>query len=167
MIIVISSATSVRNEHQIICQLFEAGMEFFQIYKPNLTHEQTENFKHQIPEVYHQKISLHDQCVKFHSLVELEACNLKYEYAFLSPVFDSISKVGYASKFDWQMLKASLTTKKDKIIALGGVDEDKLNMIRDLGFSGIALLGAIWQNETPVEKFKQIKERWQKTRLVY
>jgi hypothetical protein len=49
-----------------------------------------------------------------------------------------------------------------KIIALGGMNEDKVETVRNLGFSGIALLGAIWQNENPVGKFKQVQERWLK-----
>ena len=60
-----------------------------------------------------------------------------------------------------------MNDKKKKIIALGGIDEDKIDMVNDSGFSGIALLGAIWQNENPVGKFKRIKEKWLKKELVY
>ena len=45
---------------------------------------------------------------------------------------------------------------------MGGIDEDKIETAKELGFSGVALLGAIWQSEQPVEKFKRIYELWQK-----
>src|SRR5688572_24523039 len=105
MIIVISSPEAVINEHQIIHQLFEEGMDQFHIYKPHFTNEQTEDFVQQIFPQYHSRISLHAQYFKFHSLTQLEACRQKYDYAFLSPVFDSISKAGYKSPYDLNELK--------------------------------------------------------------
>ncbi|PIP54464.1 MAG: thiamine phosphate synthase [Bacteroidetes bacterium CG23_combo_of_CG06-09_8_20_14_all_32_9] len=103
-----------------------------------------------------------------HSLEEIQKVDKKFDYAFLSPVFDSISKQDYKSKFDLQNLqKFSKFLKIKNIIALGGIDEDKIDTVKDMGFSGIALLGAIWQNANPVEKFKRIKEKWLKKEFVY
>ena len=96
--------------------------------------------------------------LSLHSLNEIEHCNLKFDYAFLSPVFDSISKIGYKSTLDLHVVQKFLHKNKDtKIIALGGVDEEKIELVKELGFSGIALLGAVWQSSNPVEKFKRIK----------
>ncbi len=88
----------------------------------------------------------------------------KYEYAFLSPIFDSISKEGYKSKFSHE-LHESTRNKFVKIreisgvgiIALGGIDEDKIEICRELGFAGVAVCGAIWANSNPVEKYTCIK----------
>lgn len=110
---------------------------------------------------------LHAEYFKFHSLKELENCKEKYDYAFLSPVFDSISKAGYESHMDLKEVEKVLKNREDKIIALGGIDEDKIDTVKVLGFSGIALLGAIWKSDNPVEKFKQIKEKWLKSELVH
>src|SRR5687768_15635196 len=120
MIIVISNPAPVAGEHHIIHQLFEEGLDAFHVYKPHFSQEQTQNFLQQISAGYRHKVALHAQHLKFHSLEELEACQQHYEYAFLSPVFDSISKTGYKSKFDLHSLKVFLRNRKEKIIALGG-----------------------------------------------
>lgn len=167
MLIIISNPTSIKDEHEIVNQLFDDGLEYFQLYKPSFSKEETEIFIDQIEKIYHHRIVLHAQYLKFHSLKELENCTEKYDYAFLSPIFDSISKIGYKSKFDLREIKDFFKNRKEKIIALGGIDEDKIDIIKDLGFHGIALLGAIWQNENPVRKFKQVREKWQKKEFVY
>jgi phosphoribosylformimino-5-aminoimidazole carboxamide ribonucleotide (ProFAR) isomerase len=162
MIIIISSPVSVQQEHIIVNQLFDEGLDFFQLYKPFLSKEETESFRQQISPKYRNRVVLHSDYPKFHTLNELEKYQEKYDYAFLSPVFDSISKAGYQSKFNLSFLKEALKNRSEKIIALGGIDEDKLDTVKELGFAGIAMLGAIWQSENPVEKFKQIRERWLK-----
>jgi len=114
----------------------------------------------------------------FHSIGEIEKYDKKFAYGFLSPVFDSISKQGYKSKLDLKEIDVFLQTYKSLspmgragdgllLLALGGIDEDKIDIIKELGFSGIALLGAIWQSKNPIEKFKRIKEKWLKTELMY
>lgn len=154
-LIIISSPTAVPKEHEIINSLFEKGLEMFQVHKPFFSKEKIQNYIRQFPEKYHNKIFLHSQFLKFHSLKELEAYKQKYEYAFLSPIFDSISKIDYKSKFDLQEVKAKI--KGRNIIALGGVDESKIEICLNLGFAGVAVLGAIWQNKKPIEKFLKLK----------
>lgn len=178
-LIVISPPIAVPNEHEIITSLFEEGQEIFHIHKPTFSKKETENFIRQIPSKYHNRIALHSGFPKFHSLQELEECEEKYEYAFLSPIFDSISKTGYKSKFSGSFLsgregkisqiKSELITaiSGKRIIALGGVDEDKIETCRELGFAGIAVLGAIWNSSSPVEKFKSLKSLCQKKDLVF
>jgi thiamine-phosphate pyrophosphorylase len=165
-LIVLSSPTAVPEEHSIINSLFEEGLEIFHIHKPFFSKEETENFIQEIPSKYRDKIALHSDFPKFHSLSELEAHKEKYEYAFLSPLFDSISKVGYKSKFSQELhplLRNKLTTILEiggkEIIALGGIDEDKIKICRALGFAGVAVLGALWNNHSPVQKFKQIQKQ--------
>jgi thiamine-phosphate pyrophosphorylase len=80
-----------------------------------------------------------------------EPITLKYNYVFLSPVFDSISKEGYKSNFDPQNIKEYLKELKmnsnhPEIIALGGIEENKIEKIIDLGFEGLALMGTIWND---------------------
>lgn len=167
MIVVISNPTPVKGEHEIIHQLFEESLDIFHINKPLFSKEQTEKFIWQISPEYHSRITLHSQHFKFHSLIEIEECKENYDYAFLSPIFDSISKAGYKSKFDLKELKGFLKNRKEKIIALGGINEDKIGTVKDMGFSGIGLVGAIWQSGKPVLKFKQIKEKWMKGEFAY
>ncbi len=173
-LIVISNPTALPNEINLANKLFENGLEIFHIHKPSHSKEETETFIQQIPQKYHSRIASHSRFPKFHSLKELEDCKEKYEYAFLSPIFDSISKVGYKSKFSHRLHKFSQIKSElisaisgKNIIALGGIDEDKIETCRKLGFAGVAVLGAIWQSKNPLEKFKRIKEKWQKKDLVF
>ncbi len=173
-LIVISNPTEVPNEINLVNKLFENWLEIFHIHKPSYSKEETETFIQKIPQKYHSRIFLHSDFPKFHSLKELEDCKEKYEYAFLSPIFDSISKVGYKSKFSHEfheltqnkLEKISVISGKN-IIALGGIDEDKIETCRELGFAGVAVIGAIWQKKNPLEKFKRIKEKCQKKDLVF
>jgi len=164
-LVIISSSVSVPNEHEIINSLFEEGLEMFQLHKPDFPKEEMKQFVQQIPFKYHNRIALHSSFPKFHSLKELEEHKEKYEYAFLSPIFDSISKIGYKSKFDLKELKEKIANKN--IIALGGIDEDKIETCRTIGFAGVAVLGAIWNDNSPIEKFKRLKALCQKKDLVF
>ena len=170
-LIVISPTKNISNEIEIVNSLFENGLEIFHIHKPNFSQQEIQNYIQQFPEKYQSWIFLHSQFPKFHSLKELEDYKEKYEYAFLSPIFDSISKVGYKSNFDLQELKRKFPLLSGEgqggVIALGGIDESKIETCRQLSFAGVAVLGVIWQSENPLEKFLRIKEKCQKKDLVF
>lgn len=177
-LIVISSPVPVPNEHQIINSLLEegllagqAGLEIFHVHKPNFSQEEIQNYLQHFPLRHHRKIFLHSDFPKFHSLEELKIHNKQFEYAFLSPIFNSISKKGYKSKFNLQELKNSSffrrEAKEKAIIALGGIDENNIAICRELGFAGVAVCGALWQHNNPVEKFLRIKAKCQKKDLVF
>lgn len=205
MVIVISNPTAIAGEQAIIEQLFDEGLEIFHVRKKNFSENELRIFIEQIPEKYFSKIVLHSHfhlseeynlkgihvpvdftsgassgtlSVSFHSQNEVEKFKNKFDYGFLSPVFDSISKEGYKSKFNFKEINDFLQTYKSLsplgragegllLIALGGIDEDKIGKVKELGFSGIALLGAIWQSENPVAKFRRIKEQWLMKDLLY
>ena len=97
----------------------------------------------------------------FHSLKDITENSFSYDYVFLSPIFDSISKAGYTSNFDLNGLAidlADLSTKTvPPIVALGGISAKNIQLIQKSGFSGAALLGAIWQSENPVKAFLEIQ----------
>ena len=98
----------------------------------------------------------------FHSLEDLKDIGYSYPYVFLSPVFDSISKVGYKANFDLSRLAEQLQGIRQqnksvtKVIALGGINAQNISLLKPAGFSGAALLGAVWQNENPAKAFIQI-----------
>lgn len=83
-----------------------------------------------------------------------------YKYVFLSPVYDSISKIGHAGNFGNRSIEKYVKMSKSPVIALGGVDEIKFEECKELGFDGVAVLGYIWNNETmsPIEAFRKAKE---------
>ena len=115
-----------------------------------------------------EKIHPHRQVsVSTHSLKELEQLEHRYAYAFLSPIFDSISKQGYRSGFDLHELKTFFRrhTSPVPVVALGGISRKNLPLLKHIGFTGIALLGALWMQEDHhlhesliMEEYFKIKE---------
>ena len=69
------------------------------------------------------------------------------DYCFLSPIFDSISKQGYTSKFSSIDLQQGFNNGilDNKIVALGGVTYDNIKDLQNIGFSSFAMLGELWQ----------------------
>lgn len=80
-----------------------------------------------------------------HSFEEIVKYKEEFDYLFLSPIFDSISKIGYRSNFSCnELLEASINGIIDnKVVALGGVTPDKISYLKSLHFGGVAMMGAI------------------------
>lgn len=74
-------------------------------------------------------------------LKELEG----FDYAFYGPVFDSFSKPGYKAVTTAGFQLPRKTAGPD-VIALGGIDAGKIDELKQMGFDGAGLLGAIWNN---------------------
>lgn len=91
-----------------------------------------------------------------HSFEEVR--NAKTDYAFLSPIFNSISKEGYVAGFDLKEVTDFLSTYKNKtkVIALGGVDDSNISQVYDMGFATAALLGAVWDSDDPLDEYEYI-----------
>lgn len=90
-----------------------------------------------------------------HSLADYQGLAEYFDYAFLSPVFDSISKPGHqAQAFT---LKKSDKKIYTKLIALGGIDEHNCRKAYEMGYDGIAVLGAVWNTEDTLSAFKAIQ----------
>lgn len=95
------------------------------------------------------------------SVSDLTANQSRYSYVFLSPIFESISKVGYRSTFNEITLREQLPRLPYDVIALGGVTADNIMKTYDMGFAGAAVLGHIWKSEDPLMTFKHLQERCQ------
>lgn len=188
MVIVVSSPDAIHDEQQNIVKLFAEGLSILHLRKKNHTEHQLRRFIESIPAQYYQLITLHSHyhlvaeyglrgihipyaytgavisgkpvSISFHSTEEIGSASRQFEYGFISPVFDSISKQGYNGRFDLDELSQFLCNRNERILALGGIDEDNIERLRGKGFSGVALLGAVWQSDNPVAKFKRIKAKW-------
>ena len=198
--IIITSPDFLRNESKYISSLFDAGLEILHLRKPDATKEEYERLFNSIPQKYHERIMLHDffelteqynvrgvhlnrrnpeysgtKNIKIskscHSTQELETID-KYDYVFLSPVFNSISKEGYHATFSHkELLHASQTGLiNEKVIALGGIYVNTLPLLESYKFGGIGVLGAIWDvasvssveegSKRVVERFVEIWKCW-------
>ena len=99
----------------------------------------------------------------FHSLEEVARHRRRYDYVFLSPIFDSLSKAGYRSGFDLAEVAAFLQrlaarpAYRPAVLALGGITAQNLGLVRPAGFAGAAVLGSIWQSPDPVAAWRQLQ----------
>jgi thiamine-phosphate pyrophosphorylase len=97
----------------------------------------------------------------FHTLAEISRHRRRYDYVFLSPIFDSISKQGYASGFQLLQVRERLALLMARaycpqVLALGGVTAENIRLLQSAGFVGAAALGTIWQSPTPVAAWRQL-----------
>ncbi|AOW09122.1 thiamine phosphate synthase [Flavobacterium gilvum] len=89
-----------------------------------------------------------------HSIEDFNALDTFFDYAFLSPVFPSISKENYQSETDLFEAIKKRKNFKTKLIALGGIEANNLKYVLETGFNNVALLGTIWKTNKPIENFK-------------
>jgi len=98
----------------------------------------------------------------FHAWEEIVAEETTYDYVFISPVFDSISKQGYKAGIDLagrgRLMQWSLQHKKQlpRVVALGGINVTNLELLNENGFEGVAVLGAVWESDNPVAAFNAL-----------
>lgn len=204
-IILVSHPLPIQKEHDLVNALFEKGLDYFHLRKPDYSKSDLESFIQQIKPSFYRKISIHTHyalmgkynlsgihlpekirkdpatrdlikmaksrnlkvSTSLHSITDIKEAKL-FDYAFLSPVFDSISKPDHASAIDLSEFKKIKSSEpfKTKMIALGGIEINNVEKLADAGFDGIALLGTIWQDfelnndvHSGIEKFLEIKKR--------
>lgn len=186
-------------EDKILTTLFEEGLDILHLRKPDTPPMYSERLLSLIPEQYHKRIVTHDHfylkeefnlmgvhlnnrnpniplnykghvSCSCHSLEEVKQKKAHFNYVFMSPIFDSISKKEYLSNFSTDELKkASKEGLIDKkVIALGGINGQNIQTIKKYGFGGAALLGDIWdrydEHETVnyseiIERFRLLKKK--------
>lgn len=160
---------------QLVKRLLEGGIDIIHLRKPEsdihacrqllkaLTKEERKRIIiHDFPELYDEfslkgihinrnVSSLPNDYIGFrtrscHSLEEVKRYKDEYDYLFLSPIFDSISKVGYRAGFRKEELQeASIRGIIDeKVVALGGVTIESIAYLKGLNFGGVAMISGIY-----------------------
>lgn len=172
----------VEEESVKIYTLLNGGFDFVHIRHPQARADEIASLLRDIPEDLRRMIKLHDfqeLCDDFHvgvnvngrcSRVPVSAAGMskgchsaaeinalppeRYDYVFLSPCFESISKRGYKPVFDYKIVMMEIETAIP-VVALGGVTPDNLPLVRYAGFNGAAMLGCIpWTSRTEeINKF--------------
>lgn len=89
-----------------------------------------------------------------HQMNDFEALSNDFDYAFLGPVFESISKLDYISNIDFKKELKQRNNKKTTLIALGGITSERIKIALEYGFDNVAILGTIWNSTSPIENFK-------------
>jgi thiamine-phosphate pyrophosphorylase len=119
-----------------------------------------ETAKNQLPNQINGRVL----STSIHHLDDLQE-STGFDYTFFGPVFNSISKPGYSGILH-PGFKLPLP-RPVKVIALGGITWSNLERIQPLGFDGIAVLGAIWNERgQTLNNFKNIQEKCRQTDLL-
>ncbi len=136
--------------HQHPQMLDEYGIGGFHINQHTLEHK----------EIIQQKIKQAQSfSISTHSFEEIKNCT-NFDYYFISPIFDSISKHGYHAAFDKHEIEMGLKENTGKkIFALGGVNAVNIAALKKMGFSGAAILGTIWESNFPVKSYIEIHQK--------
>lgn len=158
--------------------LTEGGYERVHIRKPGASVKEVKSLVKNIPENLYTLLSFHDHfnlameigiggihlnsrnntiptgwnglvSRSLHSMEEI--ADQGYDYAFLSPIFPSISKPGYKGNFNSEDLRSSVN---ERIFALGGVTPRRFGEIEQLGFGGAAMLGYAWKRNLDMKAFQ-------------
>lgn len=172
--LVITSPSFIPDEASFLHRLFAHGVDIVHLRKPGATAEECAKLLDGLISDDRRRIVIHDffelaqpyglrgihlnarrstvpdgyeghvsrSC---HSLEEVKRYKDVCDYVFLSPIFDSVSKQGYASAFtDATLRQASCDGIIDhKVVALGGVTPDKIDYLQQLNFGGAAMLGCV------------------------
>lgn len=177
-IIAITSPEVIEADEYIIKVLIKQGIDIVHLRKPDSSIDECRNLLAKLTDKERGKIVVHDYPELYyefslmgihinknitslpegysgvktrscHSLEEVQMYKDDYDYLFLSPIFDSISKKGYQSNFtDEELRQASRIGVIDyKVMALGGVTFDKIPYLQSLNFGGVAMLGAIYNSD--------------------
>lgn len=89
----------------------------------------------------------------FHELDDLSDCAIPFDYHFLSPVFNSISKREYKGR------EFNVCAIDKLVVALGGITPENVLKVMELGFNGIGVLGGVWNTPSPVNAYLDIKNK--------
>ena len=96
-----------------------------------------------------------------HQIEEYKNLSNLFDYTFLGPVFDSISKPGYTSTLSDDFV-FPIEAGRPKVIAIGGIDSTNIQKAMRMNFSGVAILGTIWSKpEESVSQFKILQKAWE------
>ena len=98
-----------------------------------------------------------------HDLAGLDTALGNYDAVFFSPIFPSVSKQGYRPTVDPVIVAERLSRRTNKerkteVIALGGITLANVTRCEELGFDGVAVLGALWQSAEPVRVFDALQQ---------
>ncbi|SMD31699.1 thiamine-phosphate pyrophosphorylase [Reichenbachiella faecimaris] len=181
--IVITPEAQAKGEIETCNLLLQSNIERLHVRKPFASAESLKDYVEQLDSRYYSKISLHSHhelvdemelggkhfksnqevnakslaSKSFHSFDEIENESTPLSYGFLSPIFESISKVCYAGEFDQMELKKWLRRfNRFPVYALGGMTADKTHVVRDMGFEGMALLGDLWSDSIVSKRIEKV-----------
>lgn len=186
-IIVITPPEAVPAELATIQEFFQSGLQILHLRKPEYSQTEMAALLEGIEPRYYDRIMLHSHyalvekyglrgahypaalrggkperksCLtstSCHSIKELERLETTYDYCFLSPVFDSVSKPGYRSAINTQELSDCVAGCGQRVAALGGITPETIRLLPGNCW-GVAVLGAVWCHREPARRIESFKK---------
>lgn len=181
-LVVLTAPEPQPEEIPVLRALFATGLERLHLRRPSWQTADFDTFLHEFSQEERKKIWIHRRSdlvlkhglagvhlpmsqadrqpgiafsLSIHTLEEL-ATLPSQQSAFLSPIFPSISKTGYAK--DWDLPRLSeLLRHHPNLIALGGMTPERISQATALGFHSAAVLGYLWNETQPSEIFARWK----------
>ena len=170
-LIIVTAPTFFVEEDKIITALFEEGLDILHLRKPETPAMYSERLLTLIPEKYHRRIVTHEHfylkeefdlmgihlntrnpnephdysghvSCTCHSVEEVKSKKHFYDYVFMSPVYDCITKTGTLSGYTPEELRTAGKERiiDTKVMALGGITPDNILEIKDFGFAGVLIV---------------------------
>ena len=189
MMVLISSPRLRRGEASDLEEMFDCGLERLHLRKPDCSAKDISKILGKLPEKYLKRVVLHrvpellekyplagyhhsskeklldvaGSCSRsFHKISNLCENKEKLDYSFFGPVYNSISKQGYGPKVSIDSIREYFALEnRPPVFALGGIRRNKVRNLLEIGFSGVALLGAVWGRKDPVhalEGFMKVRD---------
>lgn len=184
-------------EHLILRALFDEGLELLHLRKPLTEPVYSERLLTLLPENYRKRVIVHDHFylkeefnlkgihlnqrnpdipLKYkghiscscHTFEEIKNHKKNFNYMFLSPIFDSISKDDYPAAFNEEELRSAAKQNiiDKKVIALGGVTYENIHLLKQYNFGGAVILGDLWNrfNIHTTQDFKELINHFRRLR---
>ncbi len=170
-LIVITPERPHQHEAELIAAMLRRGIDRVHLRHPAASEGELRNIIASVPLELRGRLTLHDHfrlCSEFpqlgvnlntrnphapagihgplsRSCHTVEETRLEADYVLLSPIFPSISKPGYSGEFTDEDLSA---LPPGKVVALGGVDCERLALLKRYPFVGAAFLGSVWNENS-------------------
>lgn len=93
-----------------------------------------------------------------HNMDEIKTLNKIFKLLIISPIYKSITKDNYFYPWNYRELGIEVANSSAQCYAVGGIDASNIDTLSTMNFTGVGLLGGIWQNQQePKIAFEQIK----------
>lgn len=186
-LIVISPPGSDPREAPALEAMLGAGLERYHVRKPGSTAAEVERWILSLPEAWRGRLVLHGHPAlarelglagshrrdeagpradgeisrSCHDLQGLRREMAAFPQVIFGPVFPSISKAGHGPdpRVSWDELPRILSGAGSCcVVAVGGVTAGRVARCRELGFGGVATIGAVWGSDRPFEAFIELRD---------
>lgn len=174
------------SEAKRVVDALDAGFSYIHVRKPSFSDAEMVDYLQSIPPKYYNRLTLGSNFALIndfplggihikqnveveytnrlriscscHTIEEVTSRSKYFDYVFLSPIFNSISKCGYNSNFsEHSLMEYAKKGLLNKAVALGGIDANNIAQLSKYGFHGAAILGYLFADINEQEFTNRLK----------